>query len=138
MHLNLLQLASISTVMGHFMLYIALKHAAMGGILFPLNFLFSFLPNCFSLTLRPNFLFSATDLSMYIYLDSPLVSTEIQVKQIKRNAKMIPQSEISQIVIAVKRMLMGEKQRKQARDEPGKQQIVPFSPAFINSVQWDG
>lgn len=75
---------------------------------------------------------------MYIDLDSPLVSTEIRVKQIKRNAKMIPQSEISQTITAVKRKLVGEKKRKQTRVEPGKQQIVLFGSAFINSVQWDG
>lgn len=106
-----------------------------GRDFFPQNFLFSFLPNCFSLTLRPNFLFSAADSSMYIDLDSPLVSTEIRVKQIKRNAKMMPQSEISQTVTAIKRKLVGEKKRKQTRVEPGKRQIVPFSSAFINSVQ---
>ena len=56
---------------------------------------------------------------MYIDLHSPLVSTEIRVKQIKRNAKMMPQSEISQTVTAVKRKLVGEKKRKQTRVEPG-------------------
>lgn len=75
---------------------------------------------------------------MYIDLDSSPVSTEIRVKQIKRNAKMIPQSEISQTITAVKRKLVGEKKRKQTRVEPGKQQTVPFGSAFINSVQWDG
>ena len=58
---------------------------------------------------------------MYIDLDSSPVSTEIRVKQIKRNAKMIPQSEISQTITAVKRKLVGEKKRKQTRVEPGKQ-----------------
>lgn len=60
-------------------------------------FFFIFLLNCHLFTLRS---------------DSPVVSTEIKLKQIKRNAKMIHKSEISKIFTAVKRKLMGRKEGK--------------------------